>query len=84
MEWSSYVRVAECLLYTKYKQNPNQIVLKKVLRLKGYHKTPCDAYARRLESHYAVVLDIYETLVRVKYRMNKPVRSFKKYVRASG
>ena len=26
-------------------------------RLKGYHKTPCDAYAKRLESNCAVVLE---------------------------
>ena len=31
--------LAECLHDTKYKQNPNQTVLNKVLRLKG---TPCD------------------------------------------
>ena len=71
-----YVHVVECLLYTAYKQNPNQIVLKKVLRLKGHLKTPCDAYAKRLESHYVVVLDIYETLGRVKRRTSRVFPAF--------
>ena len=43
-------------------QNPNGTVLNKVLGLNGKSgqpMTPCDAYAKWLESHYAAVLDVY-------------------------
>ena len=51
----NYVRVTKCLPDTNYKQNPShpsQTVL--VPRPKP---TPVDAYARRLESHYADALE---------------------------
>ena len=44
------------ILDTKYKLNPNEIVLNKVLRLKV---TPYDSRAKRFESHHVVVLVEY-------------------------
>lgn len=52
--YTSYARVTKCRPDTKYKQNPKQTVLNKVLKNNATpYETRCDAYIKRREFHYA-------------------------------
>ena len=52
-------------------KNPNQTVLTQVLRLKGYHLTPCDAYTKRLGPHYAAENVLTECYGALSFSLNK-------------
>ena len=49
------VHFAKCLSVTKYRQNPNQTVLNKVLRGRQHHMTHFDTFTKWFELYYAVL-----------------------------
>ena len=64
LQGTHYVHVTKCLLHS-FTQNISRTltVLSKVLRLKG---TPCDVYAKRLETHFAVALHMFDRVTLLK------------------
>ena len=70
-----YVHAAKCLLDPKYNQNPNQTVWNRIRTLKWHHTTACDAYTKRLKSHYAVCIGHEQSLC---YELRNPAFELKR------